>query len=431
MSPKIRIRAIGLKVLRFTCAHLPRSNRVRHVLLDSSSSSLAASYLEEFRQLFAPDPRLHFFKFIRPTTPKADQERCLIPLNCPEMAYRISKFYPWDLIVMADHPEEQIEHQARFGVLRISHGIGSKLVAGHDYLYGPGLYGKDGRLRYSRIFEASESRRTRFIAANPDLRGIISLVGDLRIDKLVQASNRAQSRSGEIVRPSVIIASSWSRDNLFEKMGRELLAEAAGLLDRYSFILRPHPHLLKSTASGEWKSYFREQQKLGFVFSPPTDDLGWLLSAASVFICDDLSSLVLYAAVLGKRIIIVPSGSAQIPAESFLGRLTKIVPNLTRPADLPEMLASVLRSGPAEGLSTLAAEINSRPGESARLMRSEFYRLVNLAPLAESQAAEIADLHPHAEGTSNRRIDPVITSESERYEKKTDKLREEIHSSGD
>lgn len=394
MSLKIRLRAIGLKVLQFTYYYLPRPKHFRRILLDSTSTSLSATYLEDLRHLFAEDSRLQFFKFTRPSTPAADRERCSLPINCPEMEYRRSKYYPWDLIVMADHPDEPIEHRARFGVLRIPHGVGSKMVDGHDYAYGPRLYEKNGTFRYSRIFEASESRKDHFTAKNPDLRGVISVVGDLRIDKLVQVSNRALSRTTTTERPSVIIASSWSRDNLFEKMGHELVAEAAGLLGQYSFVLRPHPHVFKSTDRGDWKTFLEQQQKIGFVISPPTEDLGWILAAASVVICDDLSSLVLYAAALGKRIIIVPSGSKQIPADSFPARLGQIVPNLTRPEELRTILQSVQRAGPPKELSKLAAEINSRPGESTKLVRSEFYRLINLAEFHQPQkAAEISHLN--------------------------------------
>src|ERR1700712_6024350 len=177
MPLKQTLRAAGLRILQFCSAYVPRSRRVRRILLDPRSA-LAASYLEDLREVFADDPRLQFFKFIRPTTPAADRDRCLIPINCPEISYRTSKFYPWDLIVMADHPEKELEHRARFGFLRIPHGVGSKMVDGHDYLYGPRLYGLDGRLRYSGIFEASEGRRTHFVAANAELKNVVRLVGD-------------------------------------------------------------------------------------------------------------------------------------------------------------------------------------------------------------------------------------------------------------
>ena len=187
MPLKQRLRAAGLEILRFTFARLPRAQRARRILLDCSGSAVAASYLDDLRQVFADDPRLDFFKVIHPRLPPPERERCLASLQCPEMDYRKAKYFPWDLVVMADHPDlhEEIEFQARHGVLRIPHGIGSKKVDGHDYLYGPRLYDKKGRLRYTCIFESSESRRDQFVAANPGLRGVISLVGDVRIDKLL------------------------------------------------------------------------------------------------------------------------------------------------------------------------------------------------------------------------------------------------------
>lgn len=389
-----RLKSIALKSLRWLYKSWPRSRGVTRILLDTRSS-LTATYLEDLREAFGDDSRLLFFKTVRPNIPVADRQRCLALVNCPEISYRSAKFYPWDLIVLADHPTDHIEDlTARSGVLRIPHGLGSKLVNGQDYFYGPGLYARNGRLRYSCIFESSETRRDKFTAANPDLKDVIRLVGDLRIDKLLQFAERARSREKLNARPTVVLAGSWSSGNLFEKLGPQLFAEAASLLDQYAFIIRPHPHVFNvgtvahsNNSPEKWKLYFEEQQKLGFVLSPPTDDPGWLLSAATVVICDDLSSMALYAAVLGKRIIMVRSGSDQVAPESFCARLAHIAPNLTSAADLREALVTALQQEPLASVKSLSSEINSRPGQSTQLVRSELYRLLNLAPLTQSASA--------------------------------------------
>jgi hypothetical protein len=126
-----------------------------------------------------------------------------------------------------------------------------------------------------------------------------------------------------------------------------------------------------------------------------------------VVICDDLSSVVLYAAVLGKRIIIVPSGSDQIPAESFPARLAKIVPNLTHPGQLREMLETVLQSPLPAALQTLSAEINSRPGQGAELTRSEFYRLLDLTPAPSREPAAILQNRPHVTDSTTAEVNPA------------------------
>ena len=109
----------------------------------------------------------------------------------------VAKLHRWDLVVLADHSAD-IGNPRRFAVLRIPHGVGGKLVDGHDYFYGPAAFDSAGRPRYSCIFEASKTRMDKFVSANPDLRPIVRLVGDLRID----ISSRNQKRlMGEMTAP--------------------------------------------------------------------------------------------------------------------------------------------------------------------------------------------------------------------------------------
>lgn len=352
---------------------------------------MAAGYLEDLRALFADDGRLRFFKTVRPNLNREDRRRGLALLHCRHVPYRLAKLLPWDLLVLADHPTDQIDDLAtRFGVLRIPHGIGGKMVNGHDYMYGPALYGRGGRLRYSCIFEASAVRRDKFVAAQPGLRDIVKLVGDLRLDRLRATPRAAPSDAAKAV---VVIASSWNEGNLLRKMGPALLAAAATLADRYTFVVRPHPHYFNSAFRSDWPARLQEWETRGLEISPQEHDLAEALVPASVVICDDLSSVVLYAAALGKRLILVRSDSPAIAPDSFAARLAALVPALRRAEDLGATLDTVLRTSPSPEVAGLAAEINSRPGESAALVRTEFYRLLHLpapdaAPVAHTRATE-------------------------------------------
>lgn len=373
----LRPKAILLHLFRRAARAWPRPSGVRRVLLDSRSA-MAAGYLEDLRQLLAADPRLRFFKTVRPNLDRADRRRSLALLHCRHLPYRLAKLLPWDLIVLADHPTDQLDDlESRFGVLRITHGIGGKMVNGRDYMYGPALYGRGGRLRYSCIFEASAVRRDKYVAENPALRDIVRLVGDLRLDRL-----RATPRPAapEWARPVVVIASSWNEGNLLRKMGPELLAAAAALSSRYVFVVRPHPHYFDSAYRSDWPARLQAPALNALKVSSQEHDLGEAIVPASVVICDDLSSVVLYAAALGKRIILVRSGSPVIAPDSFAARLAALVPTLARAEDLGATIAAVLRTSPSPEVAELAAEINSRPGESGALMSAELYRLVHLPP---------------------------------------------------
>lgn len=366
----------ALKFLRNTCDRLPLS-RTKRVLL-AASNTLTSSYLEELRQLFCDDSRLRFHFVLDPTLPVEGQMPCRSIIQCAEVPFWVANFRCWDLVVMADHVMVNLCMPERFPILRIPHGIGGKTVNGDDYYYGPKLYRKNGTLRYTCIFESSETRRARAINTDPNLEDVIRVVGDLRVDQALTKSAAWHAKRPRQRKPSVLIASSWNPGNLFDRMSAELLAEAAALLDRYTFVLRPHPNLLYSGSSSNWKELLQSQQRLGFELSVPPADVTEALLRSAVVICDDLSSVALYAGLLRKPLIIVPSGSDQISAGSFLARLQEIVPNLTEPKRLNDMLGSVLRDGVPRGVRDLAAVVNSCPGESATLIRREVFRLLNL-----------------------------------------------------
>jgi CDP-glycerol glycerophosphotransferase (TagB/SpsB family) len=255
------------------------------------------------------------------------------------------------------------------------------MVDGHDFMYGPRIHHPTGELKYTRIFESSEIRQKKFINEKPELREVIALVGDLRVDNL-RAKTIASRKGSELERrrPHVLIAGSWNPHNLFEKMGTELLGAAMKVQNSYCFSLRPHPHMLRSSAPGNWREFFNEQGRRGFTLSMPDSDLGDALAAADVVICDDLSSVALYAAVLQRPIILVKSASSQIPEGSFPDRLGRVVPELHQADQLGDMLGFALDHGPSPELLSLAAEMNSRPGQSVSLVRQEVYKLLQLTP---------------------------------------------------
>ena len=104
----------------------------------------------------------------------------------------------------------------------------------------------------------------RLVSANPDLRPIVRLVGDLRIDHLVEKSKALDGRNDGAIRPKVVIASSWNPHNLLAKMGIELMAEAERLREHYTFVIRPHPHLYTGTYTRDWKAFLKDRKLEGF-----------------------------------------------------------------------------------------------------------------------------------------------------------------------
>jgi uridine kinase len=370
------IKKTVLEAARLAWDLAPRRAGRRDIIV-VAQNTLTASYLAQLRALFAEDRRLRFFYTLNPKIAPREQAVCREKLwSCTEVSMRWAKARKWDLVCMADHGNDEFCTPSRFPVIRIPHGIGSKTVDGEDYMYGPGIYAATGGLRYTRIFESSERRRTEFCRLKPELEPVIAVVGDMRVDQLMAISPTPSALNGS--RPNILIAGSWSPGNLFESMGRELVVEASKLFDQYDFSLRPHPHMLQQEAFAAWRGFFAEQERHGFSISPPQVEMGEAIARAAAVVCDDLSSVALYAALLHKPLILARSGSPQVPKGSALDRLGGIAPNLHRGSELPALLRKVLEHKSPAGLDEFALEVNSRPGQSTALIREEIYSLLNL-----------------------------------------------------
>jgi len=369
------------------CDPLFRRSGSRRILLDVENT-VTAGYLEEFREVFASDARLRFFKLTKSRVTPEDRA-CIAAVRCPHISYRIACALPWDLLVMADHRRHVLSDCGRFPLLRISHGIGSKMVNGEDYFYGRGAYDSTGRhVRYARIFEASALRRAEFVAKQPELDPVVRVVGDLRLDRLLR---RAATASQFRERPLLVIASSWSAGNLLENAGPGLFDELLRLNRSFTTVLRPHPHFFRADAPARWSMLLTRAKEAGITVSPPSEDLGELLASASVVVSDDLTSVALYAVVLDRRLVLWPSGSDQIPAGSFLGRLNGLVPCVERADQLAEQVTAALAREPAPAVRRMAGEIDSHPHQAARLVRTEVYQLLDLPPNpSQTHSEEIA-----------------------------------------
>jgi hypothetical protein len=101
----------------------------------------------------------------------------------------------WDLALFGAHGSE-IFFTAGARV-HIQHGLGAgKLVDDRDCTYGPKWALWEGAPKYDRMLEASHAVRRYAVAACPPLAGHISLVGDLRADRLLAADRDRACRRG-------------------------------------------------------------------------------------------------------------------------------------------------------------------------------------------------------------------------------------------
>jgi len=377
------LRVTARKLAQTIMSRIPRSGRHRDVLL-ACHNAMTASHLRDFQDVFRGDGRLRFW-FCRRRREEGDRLAISTLLPFPEVGSTWANVRPWDLVVLADHGFSSLCTPGRHPVLRIPHGIGGKMVDGEDYQYSPHLIQDErGHLRYTCMFESSESRKRMAVARDPRLEGVIEVVGCLVLDRLrMQAADPTQGSRvrTEGGRKRVLVCSSWGSESLLPRCGDAMLEEILRLSDRFEFFVRPHPNLLEADGGNGWRARLAAWGERGIGISWPGEDMTEALAASDIVVGDDLTTMSLYAAALGKPLVLMRSRSAAIPSESFAMRLAAVIPVCSSPQELAGILPGLHERWPPAGLDAIARELACFPGQSGERIRAAVYRLLRLRPL--------------------------------------------------
>jgi hypothetical protein len=352
--------------------------------------------LAEVCELFKVDERLRFKLFSifdadrkgaldRPGAKEEIIKKLPFPLSRRPLAY----FRRWDLIITASHASKEMVDGHFCPTLFINHGMaGGKQIADGSYAFNSNAFDRLGRLRYTRMFSASELNREIAVARNPAFKDIIAVVGDLCNDKMIAQEGRRDEfreelgfKQDDIV---VFVISTWGRGSLFRTIGKELLEEARKLQEEFRFVLSVHPmeHLPKPRGERVWGEYVRAQKQHGFLVREPAEDWTSYLVACDVILTDH-TSLALRGAVLGRPIVYVPVSDDLIMEGSITWLLREISPVIKKDAsDLRECLLGAIHDYPFDKLRKLGRAVNPYPGRSGERIRKEVYELLELAPPA-------------------------------------------------
>ncbi len=300
-----------------------------------------------------------------------------------------ARLWAWDLVIVATHVEP---FHPMIPVVRVLHGIGSssKIVKGHEFTYGPSrVLRADGRARYSRIFESSESRAREVERHVPALVGHLAVTGSLAADELLDrqgavAQIRREMGFGSSERV-IVSLSTFGPHSLMETVGRPLIREMRRLTaeGRYRFVVCTHPNLWAAQRRPEqpWDEFLRRQRQYGLTIIEPGEDWTHALVAADAAISDH-TSLATAFALLGKPLAFVDVDASALQSGSTMSRLIEVSPTLSDPAELGQFLDGLLEQGQPPQLGAIAAEVVSYPGQAASRTSAELYRLLELAQLS-------------------------------------------------
>lgn len=253
--------------------------------------------------------------------------------------------------------------------LHVPHGISSgKYDAGGDFAYGPSrMRGRDGRLLYDAIACCSRLEQEQAVTAWTALAGRVVVTGDARFDALCAAAAARPPRAAN-AKPVVMVLSTWGKASLLSTHGPRLFDAVETLLGRYRVVVSIHDlHWRHGTE--RWGAAWHDKARLipelcarGFEIS---DNARWetYLAAADVVVSDH-TSLCLYAAALGRPVVM-----AGLPPETVLptypiARLAALTSVFDDAASLPAIVDAACNAGPPAAAAAFGERLFDGRGEA-------------------------------------------------------------------
>ena len=183
----------------------------------------------------------------------------------------------------------------------------------------------------------------------------------------------------------VVVSSTWGPDALLAAtpdIGTRLASELP--VDRYRVALIVHPNIW--TAHGIWqvRTWSRRARDAGVLALPPWQNAWRSALVASDIVIHDHGSVGLYAAALGKPVVVGRFDSYQTIDDAPIAQLGRLAPRLDLEAPLQRQIDEAIAGHNLDRYKTIAGRVSSKPGESLRLYQELIYDLVGLdAPSTE------------------------------------------------
>jgi hypothetical protein len=260
---------------------------------------------------------------------------------------------------------------------------------------------RGGRLVPASIGLSHVEQFARLSESCPDAVPRAFVAGDPCYDRIAASiPRRLHYRLAFHLRPGqrlITVASTWQEDSLFGAdplLVSRMLSELP--YDQYRIALVLHPNIWASHSSFQVRAWLAEALRAGLILLPPEE--GWRAAViAADWVLSDHGSVSIYAAAAGRPVLLDKSARDMIDPRSGLGRLLAVAPTLDPSVPIEPQLRA------AEELRELTHAIaidwvSSSPGASLRLIRSELYRIMNIAP-PDAEPPVLAVASPEIDGT--------------------------------
>lgn len=297
---------------------------------------------------------------------------------------------PFDLVVAASHGMlERLDAP----VLTVPHGSGPGKLLRRVGGFGPpaqrpvtGLIRERlvvaGRVVPSSIVLPHERHLDTLGRECPEALPVAFVGGDPCLDRLMASlPYRDAYRRALGAGPGqrlLFVSSTWDRDSL---LGRhpELLYRLASELprDEYRVVAALHPHIWTWYGRRQVRSWYSDCERLGVRLLPPEE--GWRAGlVAADRVLGDHGSVTCYAAALGVPVLLGAFPEESVAPGSHAARLGAVAPRLDPDRPLHPQLVDAAHAYRPRVHDAIRRDITSRPGEAARLIREEMYRLMRL-----------------------------------------------------
>ncbi|MGI5167515.1 hypothetical protein ACQEU3_24510 [Spirillospora sp. CA-253888] len=306
----------------------------------------------------------------------------------------------FDLAVAASHG--MLEH-LHAPVLTVPHGSGPGKLLRRAPGFGPAAVRPvtallrhrvvvDGRVVPAAMAFGHERHLRQVEAECPEALPVAFVGGDPCLDRLVASlPHREEHRRALGAGPGhrlVFVSSTWGEESL---LGRRpgLLHDIIDELpsDRYRVVAALHPHTWAWHGRRQITAWYADALRRGLCLLPPEE--GWRAAlVAADHAIGDHGSVSYYAAAVGVPVLLGAFPEDEVSPGSHIARLGAVAPRVDWGRPLGPQLDDSVHAYDDRVHAALRGELSSRPGESARLLRREMYRLLRLAEPDRPPAAD-------------------------------------------
>jgi hypothetical protein len=271
-------------------------------------------------------------------------------------------------------------------VLVLPHGIGFQKFVPDARSSGTRLSGMvpDSLLASGRGWLAIShpDQEAQLVAAHPGIAGRMLLTGDPCFDELAASLPSAGAyrdalgvRTGQRL---VVVSSTWGPTSLIGQdpaLPGRLLAELP--LDEYRVAAVLHPNVWSGHGAWQVRTLLASAREAGLLLVPPAHAWRPTLVAADLVVADH-GSVGLYAAALGKPVVLAAFGDESVP-RTAAEDLARTAPRLLREAPLRPQIERALDAEPSGGHGGIRAKVFAEPGHALARLRSAVYDLMKLS----------------------------------------------------